>query len=44
MLSNKIKLKNLIINIMQPPNADNRKNIAIFISKIKRKKYLAKKV
>ena len=29
---------------MQPPNADNRKNIAIFISKIKRKKYLAKKV
>ena len=43
MLSNKIKLKNLIANIMQPPNADNRENIAIFISRIKEKKYLAKK-
>ena len=42
-LSNKIKLKNLIINIMQPPNANNKENTAVFISKIKGKKYLAKK-
>ena len=42
-LSNKIKLKNLIINIMQPPNANNKENIAVFISKIKEKKYLIKK-
>ena len=29
---------------MQPPNANNRENTAVFISKIKKKKYLAKKV
>ena len=28
---------------MQPPNADNRENTAIFISRIKEEKYLAKK-
>ena len=44
MLNNKIKLKNLIISVMQPPNADNKKNITIFISKIKEEKYLVKKV
>ena len=44
MLSNKIKLKNLIISIMQPPNANNRENIAVFVSRIKKEKYLAKKV
>ena len=42
-LSNKIKLKNLIISVIQPLNANNRENIAIFISKIKKEKYLAKK-
>ena len=41
--SNKIKLKNLIANIMQPPNADNKENIAIFINRIKGEKYLTKK-
>ena len=29
---------------MQPPNANNKENTAVFISKIKEKKYLAKKV
>ena len=43
MLSNKIRLKNLITSVMQPLNANNRENIAVFISKIKREKYLAKK-
>ena len=43
MLNNKIKLKKLITNIMQPPNTDNRENTAVFISKIKREKYLTKK-
>ena len=42
-LSNKIKLKNLIASIMQPLNADNRENIAVFINRIKKEKYLAKK-
>ena len=28
---------------MQPLNADNRENIAIFVSRIKKEKYLAKK-
>ena len=43
-LSNKTKLKKLIISVMQPPNANNRENIAIFISRIKEEKYLTKKV
>ena len=42
-LNNKIKLKNLIASIMQSPNANNKKNTAIFISRIKKEKYLAKK-
>ena len=41
--NNKTRLKNLIISIIQPLNADNKKNTAIFISKIKEEKYLAKK-
>ena len=43
MLSNKIKLKKLIASVMQPPNADNKENTAILISKIKGEKYLVKK-
>ena len=35
MLSNKIKLKNLIISVIQPLNANNRENTAVFISRIK---------
>ena len=42
-LNNKIKLKNLITNVIQPPNTDNRENTAVFISKIKKEKYLVKK-
>ena len=42
-LSNKIRLKNLIISIIQPLNADNKENTAIFVNRIKREKYLAKK-
>ena len=41
--SNKIRLKKLIISVMQPPNADNRENTAIFVSRIKGEKYLVKK-
>ena len=43
-LSNKIRLKNLIVSVIQPLNADNRENITVFISRIKKEKYLAKKV
>ena len=43
MLSNKIRLKNLIISVIQPPNANNRENTAVFISRIKKEKYLVKK-
>ena len=39
MLSNKTKLKKLIISVMQPPNTDNKENIGILISRIKGKKY-----
>ena len=42
-LSNKIKLRKLIINVMQPPNADDKENIVILISRIKGEKYLIKK-
>ena len=41
--SNKIKLKNLIISVMQPLNANNKENTAVFVSKIKGEKYLVKK-
>jgi hypothetical protein len=43
MLSNKTKLKKLIVSVMQPPNANNKENIAILISKIKGEEYLVKK-
>ena len=43
MLNNKIKLKNLIVSVIQPPNANNRENTAVFVNRIKREKYLAKK-
>ena len=43
-LSNKTRLKNLIVSVMQPPNANNRENTAVFISRIKEEKYLVKKV
>ena len=42
-LSNKIKLKKLIASVIQPPNINNKENIAVLISKIKRKEYLIKK-
>ena len=41
--SNKTKLKKLIISVMQPLNANNKKNIAVLISRIKREGYLVKK-
>ena len=43
MLSNKIKLRKLITSIIQPPNADNKENITVLISRIKGEKYLIKK-
>ena len=43
MLSNKTKLRKLITSIIQPPNANNKKNTAIFISWIKEEEYLVKK-
>ena len=43
MLSNKTKLKKLIISVMQPPNTNNKENMAVLISRIKGEKYLVKK-
>ena len=43
MLSNKTKFRKLITSVIQPPNADDKENIAIFISRIKGEKYLVKK-
>ena len=37
-LNNKIKLKKLIARIIQFLNTDNKKNTAIFVSKIKEEK------
>jgi dethiobiotin synthetase len=42
-VSNKIKLKKLIANIIQPLNANDKENMAILISRIKGEKYLVKK-
>ena len=42
-LSNKIKQKKLIISVMRPPNANDKENIAVLISRIKGEKYLVKK-
>ena len=44
MLSNKTKLRKLIASVMQPLNANNKENITIFISRIKEKGYLVRKV
>ena len=43
MLSNKIMLRKLIISVIQPPNADDKENTAILVSRIKGEKYLVKK-
>ena len=43
MLSNKIKLRKLIISVMQPLNANNKENTAILVSRIKGEEYLVKK-
>ena len=43
MFSNKTKLRNLITSVIQPLNADDKENIAIFVSRIKREEYLVKK-
>ena len=43
MLSNKAKLRKLIISIMQPLNTNNKDNTAIFISRIKEEEYLVRK-
>ena len=43
MLSNKIKLNIFIISVMQPPNANDKENIAVLISRIKGEEYLVKK-
>ena len=41
--SNKTKLRKLIASIIQPPNANNKENIAVLISRIKEEEYLVKK-
>ena len=43
MLSNKTKLRKLIISVMQPLNADDKENTAVLVSKIKGEEYLVKK-
>ena len=43
MLSNKTKLRKLIASVIQPLNADNKENIAIFVSQNKENKYLVRK-
>ena len=43
MLSNKTKLRKLIASIMRPLNADNKKNTAIFVNRIKEEGYLVRK-
>ena len=42
-LSNRAKLRKLITSIMQPLNANNKENTAIFISGIKEEEYLVRK-
>ena len=43
--SKQVQLKGYFIlySIIQPPNANNKKNTAIFISRIKKEEYLVKK-
>ena len=43
MLSNKTKLRKLIVSVMQPLNVNSKENTAILISRIKGEKYLVKK-
>ena len=43
MLNNKIKLRKLTVSIIQPPNADNKENTAVLVSRIKGEEYLIKK-
>ena len=43
-LSNKTKLRRLITSVIQPLNANNKENTAIFISRIKEEEYLVRKV
>ena len=43
-LSNKTKLRKLIVSIIQPLNANNKENTAVLISKIKGEEYLIKKL
>jgi len=43
MLSNKTKLRKLITTIMQPLNANDKENTAIFVSRIKEEGYLIRK-
>jgi hypothetical protein len=42
-VSNKIKLRKLIVSVIQPPNANNKENTAVLINRIKGEKYLVKK-
>ena len=42
-LSNKIKLRKLITSVIQPPNTDNKENMAVLVSRIKGEEYLVKK-
>ena len=44
MFNNKIKLRKLIVSVIQPPNANNKENTAILISRIKGEEYLVKKI
>ena len=43
MLSNKTKLRKLIVSVIQPLNADDKENIAVLVSRIKGEEYLIKK-
>ena len=42
-LSNKTILRKFIVNIMQPPTAENKQNATYFISKLYKDKHAAKK-
>ena len=43
-LSNKTKLRKLIASVIQFLNTNNKKNIVIFVSRIKEKKYLIREI
>ena len=42
-LSNKTKLRKLIVSVIQPLNANNKENTAVLINRIKGEEYLVKK-